>query len=67
MLYTSIYILDYFMDGQLGVTEEDSHDKKYTEGDYSLVPCLLDRFLELQPPDSSTGMSEAEGKTSLKV
>ncbi|GAU14237.1 hypothetical protein TSUD_307970 [Trifolium subterraneum] len=38
---------------------EDSYD--------SLVPCLLSTFLELQPPDSSTGLSESEAKPSLKM
>jgi len=48
------------MDGQLGLSgEEDSHD--------SLVPYLLSRFHELQPPNSSTDPSEAEEKASLKV
>lgn len=48
------------MDGQLGLCEEeDSHD--------SLVPCLLSRFLELQPHNSSTDPSEAEDKASLEV
>lgn len=55
------------MDGQLGINGEDSHDKSNTDGDNSLVPCLLNKFIELHLPDSSTGMSEAEGKASLKV
>ena len=60
IIYTSICVLDYVMDGQLGLSgEEDSHD--------SLVPYLLSRFHELQPPNSSTDPSEAEEKASLKV
>lgn len=55
------------MDGQLGINGEESHDNEYVVGDYSLVPRLLKNFLELHPPDSSSGVSEAEGKTSLKV
>jgi len=48
------------MDGQLGLGgEEDSHD--------SLVPCLLSKFLELQPTNCSTDTSEAEDKASPKV
>jgi hypothetical protein len=57
------------MDGQLGIINgEDSHNPKYTDGYYSVVPCLLNKFLELHPPDSSTLLlEEAEGKTPLKV
>ncbi|KAK7351493.1 hypothetical protein VNO77_11001 [Canavalia gladiata] len=67
ILYTSIYTLDYYMDGQLGINGKDSHDDKYVIGDYSQMPCLLKKFLELHPPDCSTGESEAEGQTSLKI
>ncbi|PNX72854.1 hypothetical protein L195_g028751, partial [Trifolium pratense] len=59
ILYTIICVLDYFMDGQLGISGEDAYD--------SLVPCLLSMFLELQLPDSSTGLSETEAKPSLKM
>ncbi|XP_027190891.1 ultraviolet-B receptor UVR8 isoform X2 [Cicer arietinum] len=57
----SVWCWGYNIYGQLGLTGEDSHD--------SLVPWLLStsRFLELQPPDSSTDLSEAEGKASLKI
>lgn len=57
------------MDGQLGIiNEEDAHNPKYTDGYYSDVPCLLNKFLELHPPDSSTlVLGEAEGKAQLKV
>lgn len=55
------------MDGQLGINGEDSHNRKYTDGDYSVVPCFLNKFLELHPPDSSTLVSETEDKASLKV
>ncbi|KAK2453171.1 ultraviolet-B receptor UVR8 [Trifolium repens] len=57
------------MDGQLGIINgEDSHNPKYTDGYYSVVPCLLNKFLELHPPDSSTLLlEEAEGKTPLKI
>lgn len=51
------------MDGQLGINGEDSPD---INTDYSSVPCLLNKFLELHPPDSSADTSE-EGKASLKV
>ncbi|TKY58299.1 Ultraviolet-B receptor UVR8 [Spatholobus suberectus] len=37
------------------------------DGDYSVVPCLLNKFLELHPPDSSSTVPEAEGKASLKI
>jgi len=60
-------LLDYCMDGQLGIiNEEDAHNPKYTDGYYSVVPCLLNKFLELHPPDSSTLVLE-EGKAPLKV
>jgi len=56
------------MDGQLGINGEESHDNEYAIGENSLVPCLQNKFLELHPPDSSsTGVSEAESKTSLKL
>lgn len=67
ILMLSIYILDYCMDGQLGSSGEDSSDENYIGGIYSLVPRLLNKFLELHPPDSSTFVSEAEGKGSIKV
>ncbi|XP_061369593.1 ultraviolet-B receptor UVR8-like isoform X2 [Gastrolobium bilobum] len=63
----AVWCWGYNIYGQLGISGEDSHDKKYTDGDYSLVPCLLNKFLELHPPDSSTGVSETEGKASLKI
>lgn len=44
------------MDGQLGV-----------DGENSVVPCLLQQFLELGRPDSLTDESEVKSKTSLKV
>jgi len=56
------------MDGQLGINGEESHDNEYAVGDNSLVPRILNKFLELHPPDSSSsGVSEAESKTPLKV
>ncbi|XP_058785195.1 ultraviolet-B receptor UVR8-like [Vicia villosa] len=55
----SVWCWGYNIYGQLGISGEDSHD--------SQVPCLLSRFLELQPPDSSTGLSEAEDRASLKM
>ncbi|XP_054788733.1 uncharacterized protein LOC129294410 isoform X2 [Prosopis cineraria] len=58
------YFLDYCMDGQLGINEEDS---PASSGDKSLVPCLLNKFLELQPPNSSTDTPEEESKASLKI
>ncbi|KAK7384975.1 hypothetical protein VNO78_30679 [Psophocarpus tetragonolobus] len=55
------------MDGQLGINGEDLHSRKYSDGDYSVVPCLLNKFLDLHPPDSSSTVPEAEGKASLKI
>ncbi|XP_050880850.1 ultraviolet-B receptor UVR8 isoform X2 [Lathyrus oleraceus] len=55
----SVWCWGYNIYGQLGISEEDSHD--------SLAPCLLSKFLEVQPPDSSTGLSEAEDRASLKM
>jgi hypothetical protein len=57
------------LDGQLGIINgEDSHNPKYIDEYYSVVHCLLNKFLELHPPDSSTLLlEEAEGKTPLKV
>lgn len=56
----SVWCWGYNIYGQLGLSgEEDSHD--------SLVPCLLSRFHELQPPNSSTDPSEAEDKASIKM
>lgn len=52
------------MDGQLGINGEDSHD---SIGDKSLVPCILNKFLELHPPDSSADTPEEGSKSSLKV
>ncbi|KAH1213296.1 Ultraviolet-B receptor UVR8 [Glycine max] len=42
---------------------------KYTDGDYSIVPCLLNKFLDLHPPDSSSIsiVPETEGQASLKI
>ncbi|KAK7320797.1 hypothetical protein VNO77_30604 [Canavalia gladiata] len=34
---------------------------------YNILPCLLNKFLELHPPDSSSTVLEAEGKASLKI
>jgi len=64
MFCTSTYTLDYCTDGQLGTNGEESHDHEVAAGDYSLVPRLLNRFVELQPVNSSSGVSEAEAKTS---
>ncbi|XP_045808668.1 E3 ISG15--protein ligase HERC5-like [Trifolium pratense] len=37
-------------------------------GYYSVVPCLLNKFLELHPPDSSALLlEETEGRTPLKI
>ncbi|KAK7311769.1 hypothetical protein RJT34_10112 [Clitoria ternatea] len=55
------------MDGQLGINGEEAHDYIYAAGDYSIVPCLLNKFPEMLPPDSSTGMSEADGEMSPKI
>ncbi|RDY02205.1 Ultraviolet-B receptor UVR8, partial [Mucuna pruriens] len=57
------------MDGQLGINGEDFYSRKYSDGEYSVVPCLLNKFLELHPPDSSSTVPEveAEGKASLKI
>lgn len=57
------------MDGQLGIHGEEFHGRKYTDGDYSIVPCLLNKFLDLHPPDSSSIsiVPETEGQASLKV
>lgn len=50
------YILDYYMDGQLGVS-----------GENSAVPCLLEQFVELASPDSVTDESETKSKAPPKV
>jgi len=57
------------MDGQLGINGEDFHGEKYSDGDYSIVPCLLNKFLDLHPPISSSASTilEAEDESSLKV
>ncbi|XP_019438424.1 PREDICTED: ultraviolet-B receptor UVR8 [Lupinus angustifolius] len=63
----SVWCWGYNLYGQLGINGEDSNDINYTGRDYSLVPCLLNKFLELHVPDSSTDTPEAEGKESLKI
>ncbi|WVY90409.1 hypothetical protein V8G54_035923, partial [Vigna mungo] len=62
-------ILDYYMDGQLGINGEDFHGEKHSDGDYSIVPCLLNKFLDLHPPVSSSTSTipEAENESSLKI
>ena len=50
-----MFILDCFMDGQLGFS-----------GENSLVPCLLELF-GLGSPGSLTDGSEMKSKTPLKV
>ncbi|PSR91267.1 Ultraviolet-B receptor like [Actinidia chinensis var. chinensis] len=52
----SVWSWGYNIYGQLGVN-----------GEHALVPCLLDRFLELGSPDSFTDESEANSRTPLKV
>lgn len=57
MFFVSVrFILDCFMDGQLGFSDENSS-----------VPRLLDMFLELGVPGSLTDGSEKKNKTPLKV
>ncbi|KAJ1409830.1 Regulator of chromosome condensation, RCC1 [Sesbania bispinosa] len=34
---------------------------------YNILPCLLNKFMKLHPPDSSTAVPEAEGRASLKI
>ncbi|CAJ1972240.1 unnamed protein product [Sphenostylis stenocarpa] len=48
---------------------EDFPSKKDSDGDYSVVPCLLNKFLDLHPPVSSSTSTapEAEDKASLKI
>ncbi|QCE16060.1 E3 ubiquitin-protein ligase HERC4 [Vigna unguiculata] len=46
---------------------EESHDNEYDVGDYCLVPRLLNSFVELHTVNSSSGVSETEAKTSLKI
>ena len=55
------------MDGQLGINGEDFDGEKHINGAYSIVPCLINKFLAWRSPDSSTDTSETEGKPSLKV
>jgi len=57
------------MDGQLGINGEDFHGEKHKDVDYSIVPCLLNKFLDLHPPISSSTstISEAGDESSLKV
>ncbi|XP_027332321.1 ultraviolet-B receptor UVR8-like [Abrus precatorius] len=63
----SVWCWGYNIYGQLGINGEDYHSRKNTDGDYSVVPCLLNNFLELHPPDSSSTVSESEQKASLKI
>lgn len=51
-----LYILDYYMDGQLGV-----------EGDDATVPRLLEHFIGLTSPESLTDESETKSRVPLKV
>ncbi|XP_028755770.1 ultraviolet-B receptor UVR8-like [Neltuma alba] len=60
----SVWCWGYNIYGQLGLNEEDSYG---SSGDKSLIPCLLNKFLELHPPDSSTDPPEEESKASLKI
>ncbi|QCE00003.1 Regulator of chromosome condensation 1/beta-lactamase-inhibitor protein II [Vigna unguiculata] len=48
---------------------EDFHGEKHSDGDYSIVPCLLNKFLDLHPPvsSSSSTIPEAEDESSLKI
>ncbi|XP_052732822.1 ultraviolet-B receptor UVR8 isoform X2 [Vigna angularis] len=46
---------------------EKSHDNEYEVGDHCLVPRLLNRFVELHSVNSSSGVSETEAKTLLKI
>lgn len=57
-IYQCIYmfILDSYMDGQLGFS-----------GDNSLEPLLLEGFLELDPPGSSIDILKTKNNKSLKV
>lgn len=48
--------LTHYMDGQLGVS-----------GENSAVPCLLEQFVELASPDSLTDESETKSKVPVKV
>ncbi|XP_072086198.1 ultraviolet-B receptor UVR8 isoform X1 [Arachis hypogaea] len=64
---TVIYILDYCMDGQLGTDGEDTPDENSIGGVYNLAPHLLNKFPESHPLDSSTGVSEVQGKGSIKI
>ncbi|XP_020216541.1 ultraviolet-B receptor UVR8 isoform X2 [Cajanus cajan] len=63
----AVWCWGYNYYGQLGINGEESQDNEYAVGDYSLVPHLLNKFHELHPSDSSSGVSEAEGTTSLKI
>lgn len=63
----AVWCWGYNFYGQLGVNGEELQDNEYVVGDNSLVPCILNKFLELHPLDSSSGMSEVEGKTPLKI
>lgn len=64
----AVWCWGYNFYGQLGINGEESHDNEYAVGDNSLVPRILNKFLELHPPDSSSsGVSEAESKTPLKI
>ncbi|KAK7377468.1 hypothetical protein VNO80_02893 [Phaseolus coccineus] len=57
------------MDGQLGINGEDFHGEKHSDGDYSIVPCLLKKFIDLHPPVSSSTSTipKAEDESSLKI
>lgn len=51
-----LYILDCYMDGQLGVS-----------GENAAVPCLLEEFVDLASPDPLTDKSATKSKNPLKV
>ncbi|KAG2400117.1 Ultraviolet-B receptor UVR8 Protein UV-B RESISTANCE 8 RCC1 domain-containing protein [Vigna angularis] len=63
----AVWSWGYNFYGQLGTNGEKSHDNEYEVGDHCLVPRLLNRFVELHSVNSSSGVSETEAKTLLKI
>ncbi|XP_057738312.1 ultraviolet-B receptor UVR8 isoform X1 [Arachis stenosperma] len=63
----SVWSWGYNIYGQLGTDGEDTPDENSIGGVYNLAPHLLNKFPESHPLDSSTGVSEVEGKGSIKI
>ncbi|KAJ7958819.1 ultraviolet-B receptor UVR8, partial [Quillaja saponaria] len=62
----SVWCWGYNIYGQLGLNGENSEHKEHLDGDFSSVPHLMDKFLELGSPGSLADGSERKGKA-LKI